>query len=124
RLSATRPRDAAVGPTCLLPDPRPVPLPVVLEEPLERLASRLISAMALVWHVSAEVVEREMTRELAGSAIGSDPLVGPPTPGMEGDEGAAGDEVLAIDGWHRRPKRKRLRVDRRQGRAMRQRRAA
>lgn len=107
----------APGPTCLLPAVRPDIAPLLLEEPLERLASRVLSVMALLWHVPAEIVEREMAKALAGSAVVAESLLEPNLPEGEDEE----DGVVQLDGWRTRPKRRRMRVDRRQGRPARRR---
>jgi len=110
------------GPGCLLPSPRPDVLLIHIEEPLERMASRLLSLLALVWEISAEAAEREMTRALSGTAVHSESLVGAMPAGGDRDSGL--DGVLPLDGWSSRPKRKRLRTDRRHGRASRGQRSA
>ena len=82
------------------------------------MASRLLSVLALLWEISADVVEREITRELSGSAIYREPLTG------DGAIDLQTDAVVSLDAWERRPKRRRLRVDRRQGGQVRRRIAA
>lgn len=110
-------RDAAwpeQGPTCLLPKPNTV-LALHLEESLTRLAGRVISLLAVFWQVPAEVIDAELKKALhraqgQASAVGAQSL----------EELAT---VLPLDGWTPRPRRKRHRVDRRQGRAVRPQRA-
>lgn len=120
RVESLREREwtEVAGPSCPVPAPRADVVPLHLDEPIERMGSRLISTLALLWHVSAEVVERELARALGGGPVGVDSLV---EPGAEVEP--ALDGVVAIDGWKPRQKRKRLRVDRRQGRSVRQQRA-
>jgi hypothetical protein len=79
-----------------------------LEEPLEQITARLLGLLSLVWQVSAEEVRREIARQLQITAAS----------GVE-DESATGDStVLHLDGWKRRRHRnRRMRVDRRRGRA-------
>jgi hypothetical protein len=101
------------GPSCLVPLPRADVLPLHLEEPLERMASRLLSLFALLWEVSADVVEREMTLALSGSAVDWEPLAELP---VDGVDAAEADGIVQLEGWTPQPKRKRLRVDRRHGR--------
>lgn len=115
RLESLRTREDQVpGPTCLVPLQRADVLPLHLEEPLERLASRLLSVFALVWQISADLVEREMTRALAGTAVSSESLVDPNPADAEVEQG-----ITPLDGWKVRPRRRRVRVDRRGGRAVR-----
>ena len=112
--------DALPAPSCLVPGARSGGLPLHLEEPLERLASRLITVLALVWQVSAEVVEAEMARALSGSAVVADSLVDPEITVSENAEDPEEEVgVVPLDGWKAKPKRKRVRVDRRGGRAAR-----
>lgn len=103
-------------PSCRLPSAKPAGIPVHLAEPIERIASRVTSVLALLWHVSAETVERELTRELGGAPICVD------SRGIEEGEpwGEADDGIVELDGWRARPKRKRGRIDRRRGRTNRQ----
>ncbi|MEX2581711.1 MAG: HNH endonuclease [Gemmatimonadota bacterium] len=119
RIEKVRDRDGGgEGPSCVLPELRSDLGWPVMEEPLERIASRLLSLLALQWEVSGAVVERELARELSGTAVGGESLVG----GTESDSEAEGrhdEEVLKLDGWIPRPKRRRLRVDRRNGRGAR-----
>jgi hypothetical protein len=106
--------DGGPGPSCPLRRGPSDPLPLHLDEPLERLAARLLSLFSLMWAVPAEVIDREMMRELAGSAArpgGSDDHQ------RESASDGAEDEVLQLDAWAGRRRRKRLRVDRRNGRA-------
>ncbi|MEX2570846.1 MAG: hypothetical protein WD737_06035 [Gemmatimonadota bacterium] len=120
RMEALREREwGDHGPSCLLPTPRTDVLPVQMGEPLERLASRLLSVLAMFWEVSGEIVERELSRELDGTAVGSDPLVDLEAARVEGGE----SQDLELDGCRRRPKRRRLRVDQRRGRGVRQQRS-
>jgi hypothetical protein len=107
RIEGLRDQGRGSGPTCLVPSRRTESLPVRLDEPLELLAARFLAVLALLWEVSADVVEREMTRELTGSAVG-DPLVVDAAGIEEESEG-----VVQLDGWKTRRKRKRTRVDRR-----------
>jgi len=107
----------AAGPTCLIPEPPRQVFPLRLEEPLERIDSRLLSLMAVAWHLSAEIVERELARELSGSALCAGARTDGQGKGEEGGGGANGLEgIVRLDGWAPRPKRRRVRVDRRQGR--------
>ena len=116
RLSAQRESmRIAQAPTCVIPTSRPELVPLHLDEPLEKLASRMLGVLALLWQVSAELATSELARQLAGSAIDSEPFALPGEGQVEEEEV---EGVLALDGWKRRPKRKRLRVDRRQGRTL------
>jgi hypothetical protein len=103
---------ASGGPTCLIPAPRANVLTLHLEEPLERMACRLISTLAVLWHLSADLVERELQRELAGSLAAQDEFARISALGSAEGE----DNIVPLDGWKRRRKRRRVRVDRRQGR--------
>ncbi len=98
------PAIVAQGASCLLPTviPPSGEVPVHLGEPLDQLAARLLTVLALVWDVPAELVAAELERELRGSAFTLERV---------------GDEEEAVEGTHnsRRPRRKRLRVDRRRG---------
>lgn len=102
------------GPSCPIgvaeePAPR-----MHLDEPLQQLSARLLGLLALLWEVSAEDVQREMARQLErepGRAF----LAGAPDPDQEDDGTDLGD-VLPLDRWKRRTRRRRLRVDRRRGR--------
>jgi hypothetical protein len=105
------------APTCVIPLARPEVVPLHLDEPLERLASRMLGVLALLWQVPAEFATRELTRQLGGSAIDADPFERPQE--SELSRGVTDDGVVELDGWKRPPKRKRLRVDRRQGRGTR-----
>ncbi len=101
RLESLRTRGAALGgPSCLLPSGPAAPVGPILEEPLEQITSRLLGILALAWQVSAEEVRREMERQHEQSREG-----GPPAD-------RASENVVSLDGWRRRPRR-RLRVDRR-----------
>lgn len=106
----------ADGPTCALPATSPRDLQVPLDEPLERLIARLVGVLAVLWSVSAERAEGEMARALAGTALQGDATIPALHPG---DLGTESDDVLPLDGWRARPRRRRLRVDRRQGRVSR-----
>lgn len=92
------------GPGCPVPRTGAEAAPLRLEEPLEQLAARLTGLLALVWEASAEEVQRELVREIEAVRLGA----------ARGGAGAEG--VLALDGWKRRRRRRRLRVDRRGGR--------
>jgi hypothetical protein len=79
-----------------------------LDESLEQLTARLLALLSLVWQVSTEEVRREMARQLELTTRAS-----AERPVAEGDA-----TVLPLDGWKRRRQRhRRLRVDRRRGRA-------
>jgi hypothetical protein len=107
---------AAHGPTCPVPPSSADVLPLHLEEPLERVAARLLSVFALLWSVPAEVIEDELTRELADGSTkeGVEEVADFGEFDSDAEEG-----VLPLDGWKARSRRKRLRVDRRQGRSAR-----
>jgi hypothetical protein len=121
RMQTLRARQRlAEGPSCPVPLPRAELLPLQLDEPLERMAARLLSLLAMLWEVSAELVEREMTRALSGSAVDWEPITDTADPA---DVTREDDGVVPLDGWAQRPKRRRMRVDRRQGRPVRHQRA-
>lgn len=104
--------DGLGGPSCPLHWPGTDGPHLHLEEPLERLAARLLSVLSLLWAVPSDVVEREMGWELLESTVDSSSLDSDGRDALEGDEE---DGVLPLDGWRTRRRRKRLRVDRRQG---------
>lgn len=89
-----------------------------LDEPLEQLSSRLLGLLALMWEVSADDVQREMTRQLERypSAASAGAAAGDPTSASGNEEDPELDGVLPLDRWKRRTRRRRLRVDRRRGR--------
>src|SRR5690606_3974588 len=103
---------SVAAPSCMIPDRRSVEIPLQLDEPLERLVSRVMGVLALVWGVSAERAEREMSRALAGSALTGERLAESGAPREAGNE----KDIVPLDGWRARPRRRRMRVDRRQGR--------
>jgi hypothetical protein len=105
----------AGGPTCLVPPRREDVLGLHLDEPLDQLASRVVSIFALLWHVSAEVVQQEMRRALERGAPDADAAAGRQGQQEEGE----GAPPLPLDGWTPPRKRRRGRVDQRRGRAMR-----
>lgn len=118
RLEGLRERGSqAGGPGCPIGAAEQPPPRMQLDEPLEQLSSRLLGLLALMWEVSAEDVQREMARQLAKHPSAG----GARTPAEAGAEAAAGEDaevdgVLPLDGWKRRTRRRRLRVDRRRGR--------
>lgn len=101
----------AVSPPSTPSEPRSMELPIQLDEPIEQLAARVMGILAILWRISAERAEREMLRALAGSPFG-DALLDRTHPEGIVDE----SDVVALDGWRARPRRRRVRVDRRQGR--------
>jgi hypothetical protein len=90
-----------------------LPVQIYLDEPLDQLAGRFLAILSILWDVSGEVVEREMSRELC-------PVVGTSTGGRDDADnlwsGEDSEGIVPLDGWKSRPKRKRLRSDRRHGR--------
>lgn len=98
------------GPSCPLPAGADDAPRMQMEEPLELLTSRLLGLLSLVWQVSAEDVQREMRRQME-----RDPAHPEKPLADTGDDGS----ILPLDGWKRRRRRRRLRVDQRRGRAAR-----
>jgi hypothetical protein len=92
------------GPSCLLPAEPHTPLRSHLDEPLGQLTSRMLSLLSLAWQVSAEDVQREISRQMRQA----DPV---PAGGEEADR-----TILRMDGWRPKTRRRRLRTDRRGGR--------
>lgn len=105
--------DSSGSPSCLLPSRASEPEPS-LDEPLEQINARLLGVLSLVWQLSSEEVRREISRLHERSLREARDL-------PEEDSG-----VVSLDGWRRRPRRRRLRVDRRGrgGRSQRRGRAA
>jgi hypothetical protein len=109
RLESLRARGAALtGPSCLIPLGGTIENGPRLEEPLEQISSRLLGILALAWQASAEEVRREMERQHERSDERVSEMV----------REERRDGVVSLDGWRRRPRRRRLRVDRRGGRRM------
>lgn len=105
RLETLRERGAnSGGPSCVVPVPAASAPRMHLEEPLEQLSSRLLGVLSLLWQVSAEDVRREMERHLRSTDLERIASAG------------ADGVVLPLDGWKRRTRRRRLRVDQRGGR--------
>lgn len=105
RLESLRERGrSSGGPSCILPAPEAETPKMQLDESLERLSSRLLGVLSMLWEVSAEDVRREMARHL--EATDED--------GIPESDSVSG--VLPLDGWKRRTRRRRMRVDRRGGR--------
>jgi hypothetical protein len=118
RVESLRRRDPALGgPSCLIPPRRDTSSAPELDEPVEVIASRLLSVLATVWDVSAEIVDRELARALQGTAIGGEPLVETDATEDSGENDEGG--IVPLDGYRRRTQRKRLRVDRRHTRLQR-----
>jgi hypothetical protein len=118
RVASNRDRSTlAHGPSCLVPFPVTDVLPLQIEEPLGRMTSRVLGLLALVWEISAEAVESELVRELNGTAVRGERVS--TGRGWDAAEDAVDESILELDGWTARPKRKRLRVDRRHGRSTR-----
>lgn len=110
RLEVLRERGTSQGgPSCLLPTAGAGPR-MQLDEPLEQLSSRLLGVLSLLWQVSAEDVQRELARQLARAT----PAVAEPEAEEETSHEDA--QVLPLDGWKRRHRPRRMRVDRRSGR--------
>lgn len=104
RLEQRRSRGELRGPGCPLPAPDPSTGRMQLEEPLGTLLSRLMGVLSQAWQVPAEEVRRELAREVDGAA------------GRADAEAAEDPAVLRLDGWKRRRRSRRIRVDRRGGR--------
>lgn len=103
RLETVRERGSARGgPSCLIPAPQESAPRMRLEEPLEQLSSRLLGLLSLLWEVSAEDVQREMARQFAAV--------------REAEAMESAGVVVPLDGWKKRSRRRRMRVDRRRGR--------
>lgn len=81
----------------------------VSEETLDQLAARLVWLLSLVWQVPPAEVGRELARQVRLDALPRDD--GEPAPH------ATDESVLPLDGWRRRTRSQRLRVDRRRGRS-------
>jgi hypothetical protein len=114
RLQALRDRENPEdGPSCVLPKVRSHLASVSLDEPLEQLGSRLMSVLSLVWRVSGEVAERELKRALGGSAL--EPAAVLDAAEEIAESRGAEEEILCLDQWRKRPRRRRSRVDRRRG---------
>lgn len=111
RLEQRRSRSSEpTGPGCPIPAPAAEAGRMQLDEPLEQVMARLHGLLSLAWQVPADEVHRELAREHEAPAAGDPPV----------DEGAQPDGVLPLDGWRRRRRQRRLRVDRRRGRPPRQ----
>jgi hypothetical protein len=114
RLESMRERGSHCGgPSCPLDVVEAASPRMHLDEPLQRLSARLLGLLALLWEVSAEDVQREMARQLEREP-GRPFLTAAPEAGDEDD--ADLPDVLPLDRWKRRNRRRRLRVDRRRGR--------
>ncbi|MQA91705.1 MAG: hypothetical protein GEU90_16035 [Gemmatimonas sp.] len=109
------------GPSCVLPGRRSEPSALRLDEPLEQLGARLVSLLSLRWRVPGEVAERELKRALTGSALEPGSILDAVAEAARRD---VHTDVLSFDQWKKRPRRKRLRVDRRGGMRMARGRAA
>lgn len=93
------------GPGCLIPLSPSQVMRIQLEEPLEQLTARLLGLLSLLWQVPAEDVHRELARGIV------EPMGHDDRKPEEDEEG-----VLPLDGWKRRRRQRRYRVDRRGGR--------
>lgn len=115
RLGTLRERGTSRGgPSCLLPVAAGAAPRMHLDEPLDQLSSRLLGLLSLLWEVSAEDVQLELARQLARGAHAepsAEPLDGEPADSPLDDA-----RVLPLDGWKRRHRHRRMRVDRRSGR--------
>jgi hypothetical protein len=109
RLENLRARGATLtGPSCLIPLASVESTGPRLEEPLEQISSRLLGILALAWQASAEEVRREMEWQHERSESAS----------AEHTGHDAADGIVCLDGWRRRPRRRRMRVDQRRGRGV------
>jgi hypothetical protein len=73
-----------------------------LDATMHTLNARLVAVLALAWQISTEEIQRQMSLQHHQDGLAS--------------EAAEGDGVVRLDGWRRRQHR-RVRVDRRGGRA-------
>jgi hypothetical protein len=73
-------------------------------EPAVQIDARLVTLFALGWRVSEETVRGELSRQHERALRG------------EAWRGAGGDDVAELDGRRSRPRKRRMRVDRRRGR--------
>ena len=130
RLSRARERaETFEGPTCILPGALPLGRAVRGDGALLRASAMLAGALSVAWSVPAERVVDELERERRRSAeraAGRQPArpVSPGSPAAaEGDDGEDGGDdearVVSLDGWQRRGRRRRGRVDQRRGRGRR-----
>jgi len=92
------------GPSCLLPLATGASAGPKLDEPMGQLNSRLLSILSLAWQTSAEEVRRLMTMQHEQAVA---------TAALSREEE---DGVVRLDGWRRRSRRRRIRVDQRRGR--------
>jgi hypothetical protein len=122
RLERVRERAAQPeGPSCLLPAQAEARTMHRVERSCEQLLASLVSLLSVVWEVSAERVDDELSRELRR------PGTLPPGFRLRDAEGEAredGSAVVSLDGWRKRGRRRRPRVDARRGRGARRGRAA
>jgi hypothetical protein len=132
RLSRGRDRVEHEGPTCILPGALPLGRAVRGDRDLAHASAMLAGALSLAWSVPAERVVHELERERRRSADHSaarpsaartrgvsaaEEDAAAADGGAEGWEDDAG--VVSLDGWQRRGRRRRGRVDQRRGRGRR-----
>lgn len=130
RLSRARDRaEPTEGPTCILPGALPLGASVRGDHAIARASAMLAGALSLAWSVPAERVVDELERERRRSAeraAGRQEMraaSASASSSVDADDGDdAGDEearVVSLDGWQRRGRRRRGRVDQRRGRGRR-----
>jgi hypothetical protein len=110
RLDGLREREAPGA-----PDAAPAPWPAHEDgalEPSVQIDARLVTLFALGWQVPEETVRGELSRQHERALRG------------EAWSGAGGEDLPELDGWRARPRKRRMRVDRRRGRGARARRTA
>ena len=118
RIERARERaSAATGPSC------PLPGALGLDEgrhadTIARGMATLIGTLSLVWEAPAEQVFEELERERrrAPRGTGEPRRAGRPVEAVEEPEEE--DGVVSLDGWKRRGRRRRYRVDSRGGRGL------
>lgn len=125
RLAKGRDRAEHEGPTCVLPAALPFSRAVRADRAVAHASAMLAGALSLAWSVPAERVVDELERERRRSADAAPRAVArvraTAQPAQEAEDDA-GDEdagVVSLDGWQRRGRRRRGRVDQRRGRGRR-----
>ena len=116
RIERARERAAALaGPSC--------PLPGALglddgrhADTIARGMATLIGTLSMVWEAPAEQVFEELERERRRAPRAAGRPAGRPAPLAEAPDEDEAEGVVSLDGWKRRGRRRRYRVDSRGGR--------
>lgn len=106
------------GPSCLVPWKDPINVPIFLEESISRMEARLLGLLALSWDAPSELIDREIARAVRGTAM--DQVGGE---SLQDLWDSAGGTHLDLDAGAVRGqaprRRRRTRIDRRNGRGAR-----